>query len=285
MIQQLALIGEPETIDDSDSEIDPSSFSENGLIFKSLSEKFKTLNKASEDFSEVLKEAIVNKIWLGFINPSNGKLCSFVYRDADGNINHSLSFKMWLSTGAKAGGLGVTDLNILESLCRGNKQAYSLVVPLILDSKSIREANRIREDNGEIPLLKISRNREIALKKIHQAPAEFMDLNIEYGIPYLFVAKMADVYFESSHQDKIHLLSGVKNLLEKSSTSRDEIHSELADMFGLPFLKNVKLDLADPVSSAQKLIGLAHNDKGVIRDLASELLSLIEEESDPVDEW
>lgn len=283
MVQQLALIGEPQNLDDNDSPT-TADYSNNGLIFKNLSEKFNTLNKASEDFSEVLKEAIKNKIWLGFINPSNGKLCSFVYRDSDGNINHSLSFKMWLSTGTKAGGLGVTDLNIIESLCRGNKQAYSLVVPMILDAKSIREANRIREDNGEIPLLKISKNREIALKKIHQLPPEFMDLNIEFGVPYGFVGKMADVYNESSHQEQIRFVGDMKKLLE-TNYSKDEVMEQLARMFDLPLEKNIKLDLADPLRSAQKLIGLAHHDKDVIKDLADKLLTLIEEESDPVDEW
>jgi hypothetical protein len=161
-------------------------------------------------------------------------------------------------------------------------------LPLILDAKSIRTANKLRAENGDEPLLKISRNREAALRKIHQAPPEFMELNTEYGLPYQFVGRMAEIYLESSDSDRSRYENGVQEILDTCDT-KDKILSELASLFDIPLIKSIKLNLSDPNNSAQKLINLAHHDKGLIKDLAERLLNLIDEETeteyDTTEDW
>lgn len=250
----------------------------NGKIFKQLSDKLDELNSVSEDFAGILREAIAKKIWLGFINPSNGRLCSFIAHKEDGSINHGVSFKLWLSAGSQQGGLGIRDLNMIEGVIRSDPKTYQLALPLILDRKEIAEANRIREEQGESPLLRINKTKSRILNILHSAPPEFLGLT-EKGLPLEFTSRLASSYQNDYNEsEQIEVMGELRKLSSDDDLDKDALAKEVGELLGEDYLKSIRLNLCDPHDSAVRLYNSLGKD--MLKELAQELLDLMEEEDD-----
>jgi hypothetical protein len=269
-VQQLDL----ENVDNEQSE-QSSDLGANGKIFKQLTDKLDELNEVSEDFASILKKAIVHKIWLGFLNPHTGKICSFVHHKDDGSIDHGVSFKLWLSAGQKQGGLGIRDLNMIENVMRSDPRTYQLALPLLLDSKEIEQANQIRQEQGESPLLRINKTKSAILNTVHNAPPEFLQL-VQKGLPIEFAGRLASSYNKNFNTSEQIEVLGELRKITNNDCDKQEIIEQVAELLETDYIKSVRLNFSDPHDTALRLFNTW--DKEVVRQIAQELNDLIEEE-------
>lgn len=246
----------------------------NGKIFKSLSDNLTRVTKASEDFIKLFGEAVSKKIWMGFVHPKTGELCSFIHRDADGNVDDSLSFKMWVASGQERGGLGIDNFGLIENLLKGNQQIFNQVIPLLIDPASIRQANQIRESQGQPPLVKLNREKEFYLKRITTAPNPRFSEWYQRGLPVKLIGQCANLYIKSNSKEQLEIDLHLDQIAREKAN--DAIASKLAELFEVSLSKSITINLQDAYLSAKKISDSLHKE-GCDNEYLSQLARHLQE--------
>lgn len=274
LLDQLSLLPfDPEPVEKTQVE-ETANYSENGVIFANLIDSLESVRESRENFSKFLYEAISHKIWLGFVNPINGRLCSFIHKSDEGEIDHSVSFKLWVSSGTKKGGLGFTSLDDLEVLLKHDRKALELALPYMVDFCSIRRANELREANGESPLMKLEYKKQYYLSQLLKAPPEFATLHYDHKMPFSLSSRCASTYLKMGADEQPQFLSEV-NRLRQSVSDKNELQDKLSELFEIPNLKIIHVDISDSYKTAKALVGVLNKDKDKVSDLIEQLKVLI----------
>lgn len=229
----------------------------NGKIFKELSAGLSRVLNASDDFANVFGEALAKKIWLGFIHPLTGEICSFIYRDDSGAIDEALSFKMWVATGQEKGGLGIDNFGLIENLLKGSK-CFPQVIPLLIDAKGLQQANNIRESQGQPPLLSMSKSKEFYLKRITESPNPTFCQMYQRGVPFSIVGKAANSYLRLNSKEKLNIDLHLAEIAKEQVNTA--VSNKLAELFELDITKTVAFHSRDPYLSAKKLVDCVHRE-------------------------
>lgn len=230
-------------------------YAENGIIYQSCCTSFGKAKDSLQNLGDSIIKAIEHRIWLGFLHPQTGKFCSFTHTDPDtGEIDDRISFKLFLASDPKIGGLGLTDLNLLESGIKDNPKCLNAVMPLLTDGDSIREANRILEGQGKQPIMQFGKKKEYALKRIYNAPEPLKTLIIDNDIPQVtslrMVTQLEKLYADHPNFDAI---TQQLDRLTDSDLDRDEIILKIHEILGLSTQKNLRIFLDSPEDIAKKL--------------------------------
>lgn len=249
-----------------------SDLSGNGKIFKSLTDGLTKVSRASEDFIKIFGEAVSRKIWLGFIHPVSGEICSFIHRDSEGNVDDSLSFKMWVASGRDRGGLEIDNFGLIENLLRGNKEVFNQVIPLLIDPASIKQANSIRESQGQAPLIKLSREKEFYLKRITSAPNPRFSEWYQKGLPHKLIGQCANLYIKSNTDERMEIDLHLEQIAKEKAD--EVITSKLAELFELSITKQVSINFSDPYISAKKIIEVLQKE-GCDKEFVGKLIKYI----------
>lgn len=223
----------------------------NGRIFQRLSGSWQKMINQSEELSSLFGEAIAKKIWLGFVHPGTGQICSFIYRDAEGDVNDALSFKMWVSASPAKGGLGIDNLGLIENLLRGNQRVFDQVLPLLLEKESIKKANEIRISQGEKPLQIMGETRQHYLGKITKAPHPAFSALYQKNLPFQIVGRSADAYLKLSEAERQDINGDLEKIAK--SNNKNEIINELAFLFEIPLAKTIRISVSDPYCAAKQI--------------------------------
>lgn len=224
---------------------------ENGNLFKRLSGSWQEMINQSEELSSLFGEAIAKKIWLGFVHPDTGRIASFIYRDNNGDVSDALSFKMWVSASPAKGGLGIDNLGLIENLLRGNQRVFDQVLPLLLDEKSIKKANEIREAQGEKPLQMMGYSKRHYLDKITKAPHPAFSELYQKNLPFQIVGRSADAYLKLSEAERQDINGDLEKIAK--SNNKNEIINELAFLFEIPLAKTIRINISDPYCAAKQI--------------------------------
>lgn len=250
-------------------------YAKNGMIYKDLCKVFRHTQESMKDFTELLLNAIQNKIWLGFINPASGEFCSFVHNKADGSIDEQVSFKLWLATGEKKGGLGITDIAQLASLCANDKNICNQVFPLLADNGSVGTTNKLREAQGEPPINKVSKAKQYFLKKIQVAPEIikyfFFDLDLPQSFILTVLGKLEE-YPEEKQGEIIEKLEELQDDLNLIANKQD-MQELIADVMGFKLRYSVTLDFDNIDYTAKRIYAIS--DEAGIKLLIEQLQNLL----------
>lgn len=248
------------------NDIQAGGYAENGLIYQSCMKKYSQAKDKLLDLGEEMIKAIEKKIWLGFLHPQSGQFCSFISHDEDGKINDEISFKLWLASDPKAGGLGITDLSIFSGMLKQNKRAMNLILPMIADGQSIREANRILESQGQAPILQFGRQKEYQLKKISQAPDSLRSFIILHDLPQYFASKAVNKFNEAFPEhpglgDDLEAIIAKYPKPARNKKGRKEIIMALEECLGMDQNIQLRLSINNPEQMAQKIAGAIEKEK------------------------
>ena len=255
----------------------PGNYSENGLIYQSCLKKFEKAKDSLQNLGDEMIKAIEKRIWLGFLHPQSGQFCSFIHKDEDGNIDESISFKLWLASDPKVGGLGISELSTLDSMLRGNQKAMNLLLPMLTDGDSIRQANQILASQGKPPIIKFCRQKEYQLKKIASAPEHLRIFIQLHDLPRASCSRIINKYeslFEELENFHIEIEEPLNAIISKYRKPADKIQkrqilAEIEQLLGIDH-QILKLDISDPSQLAQKLSEHIP-DKEKIKELISQL--------------
>lgn len=258
-----------------ESEMTAGDYKQNGTTYKELIKAFHLAQRSTEDFTELLLSAIEDRIWLGFINPSTGKFCSFIAHYADGTIDEATSFKLWLATGEKQGGLGITDIGDLASLCTADQECLEQLYPLLADNGSVRKANLLRGDT-DTPIKKIAKSKQLFFNKIEQAPAvlKYFYFDLHLSKTFIMRAMINLEMVDAREYDAV--LINLEHLKEDSGEMhREDLIDQISEIIGFTNPQKISLDFADPGMTAKKLYHSARN-KESLRELINELQALLD---------
>lgn len=261
----------PAVVDEAEPATDPS-YKDKGIIFAALLDSLEDLLSSRENFCSFLRQAILNKLWLGFVHPRSGKLISFMHRGNDGEVDDSVSFKLWVSASPKKGGLGINSMDELEQLTRLDRATAEMVIPLILDQGSIRRANDLRAIENEPPLLKLNDSKAYLLKKTSEAPAEFAFLRYAMKMSLDFVGRCSVSFLKLNPPEQAESLATLGNLIESHRDNRRLLEEKVSELFGVPVMRMVSLNLSDPYLAAKSIS--RNLDKTAIREIAESLLAI-----------
>lgn len=277
--KQLALadIAEPENATPLATEASNTTLADNGKLWEKILKEYNTSRQSLDNLGRLLGEAVDRKIWLGMINPKTGRLCNFSYTNGSGELDHSLSFKMWLSTSPERGGLGISDLSIVESAIKKDQELKAKIIPLIVDKKSILLANKIRSENGEPPLLSLNPTKEGFLRRLGTFPPVFTTLLELKKVHRDFLMCAMGAYDRLPENRKPEAVAQLEYLLENSDgVDRTEISLKISRIVESDYFKAVKLSRNDLHQSAQKIVEFYDDDPTTLRELAKEILGLID---------
>lgn len=250
-------------------------YAKNGMIYKDLCKVFRHTQESINDFTELLLDAIQNKIWLGFINPVSGEFCSFIHHKADGSIDEKVSFKLWLATGEKKGGLGITDISQLASLCANDKNICDQVFPLLADNGSVFVTNKLREAQGEPPIKKVSKARQHFLKKIQTAPEIVKYFFFDLDLPQSFILNVLSKLEELPEETQAEIIDKLDDLQDDLNViaNKHEMEELIAGVVGFKLRYSVTLDFDNIDYTAKKICEVS--DKDGIKLLIEQLQNLL----------
>lgn len=258
---------------------DSGNYSENGLIYQSCLKKYSLAKEKLMDLGEEMIRAIEKKVWLGFLHPASGQFCSFIAYDEAGQVSDSISFKLWLASDPKVGGLGIQDLSVLSGMLKQNKKSMARILPMLADGDSIREANKILESQGQAPLMEFGKQKEYYLKKINAGPENFKNFIALQDIPLYFACTATGQYL-SKIGDNPELEKRLNQVIAKypdeCPEKKKEIIQEIEIALGMDQVIQLRLIRNKPEQMAQKI---AENiEKDQIQELISQLESILDEE-------
>lgn len=250
-------------------------FAQNGKLWQKIVSQLSTTRKNLEGLGELLGDAVSRKIWLGFIHPKTGKLCNFAYTNSDGEVDDSLSFKMWLSTAPERGGLGIDDLSIVESSIRHDPALKAQIIPMIVDGHNIALANRIRKENGEPPLLALNSSKAATIRKLTNAPEIFSKFYESRKIQRDFLLHSLNHYNNLPDEQQATALETLETIFERCTDDDDPTATALtiSRLLGSNYFKSVTL-YSDPAKSAQNIAKFFNDDPEQLKKLSQELLAL-----------
>ena len=255
-----------------DTEMEGGDYAKNGKIYKELLTDYRQLKKSSGLFTDSLIQAIENRIWLGFINPQTNKFCSFIAHNPDGTIDEQTSFKLWLATGEKQGGMGVRDLAELGDLCSGNPLLLERVFPLISDCGTVAKANLILGDEAE-PIQKMSKDKSVFLNALLHAPTIIRSFYYDIGLPQKFIHQCLRELADMEGMEYDDIIAQLEAL--DADMKKQDLIQAIADIIGVSRIYKVALDFSDPVTSAKKIYERC-SDRESIKALIDHLTSLLE---------
>jgi hypothetical protein len=267
----------PLKFDGSDQETSKINYAQNGIIFANLVDSLNDYRSSKEAFCDFLRQAIINKIWLGLVHPSTGKFISFIHKTEAGEINDSVSFKLWIASSPKKGGLGFSSLEELEQMIKGDLPTSELAVPLMLDNHSVNQVNRLREAEGEPPLIRMSSSKQCYLKKCAEGPREFSRLRYERGLPLEFTSRCIDSYSKLIEESQEVAISELSGLIERCK-DKAELEEKTAELFGITYRKMLTVDVGNPSQIARSIYKTVKEDVAMIKEIVAQLELIISEE-------
>lgn len=278
LLDQLPLSFAPEPVPVEE----PANYSENGIIFANLIDALNEYRTSKESFCEFLKQAIQHKIWLGFLNPVNGKFVSFIHKLESGEIQESVSFKLWIASSPKKGGLGFSSLEDLEQLIKGDRLTSELALPLMLDNHSIAQVNQVREAQGEPPLIKISSSKQHYLRKCSEAPKEFSMLRYDKGLPLELVARCVGNYEKLSEESQEVVINELRGLIDRCSDKSD-LEEKASELFNVPCRRMMCITVGDAGQIARALYKTVKEDGALIKEVIEKLFDIINDGEEAVE--